>query len=150
MRVGRDRRAPWSAPGDGGYGPAAAAGETRVRRTTAASIARRALAETRAALTVRGSSRFLRSLVEGGAPYLDLLCTDRDGRVVAASDPHQLGQMLGERDWARTALRGEEFLSGPIPATDHTPAALEIAVPIRLDEQTGTIGALLGRYDWNH
>src|SRR5437870_3104822 len=260
MRVGRDRRAPWSAPGDSGYGPAAAAGEARVRRTTAASIARRALAQTRAALTVRGSSRirrrtkahptprvggvqermpmfslrslraklqifslalvivpgvlfalialararealeravgqqlgevahetldelaaalagerddvrawarqdvmrdvvigdldkrasrFLRSLVDGGAPFLELLCIDRDGRVVAATDPRSLGQMLGERDWARTALRGEEFLSGPIPASDRVPAAVEIAAPIRLPETGAVIGAVLGLYDW--
>src|SRR5947208_6369570 len=85
------------------------------------------------------ASRFLRSLTDGGAPYLDLLCIDRDGRVVAATDPRSLGQMLGERDWAHTALRGEEFLSGPIPASDRVPAAVEIAAPIRLPE-TGEIG----------
>ncbi|TMB17120.1 MAG: HAMP domain-containing protein [Deltaproteobacteria bacterium] len=95
------------------------------------------------------ASRFLRSLTDGGAPYLDLLCIDRDGRVVAASDPSWLGQMLGDRDWARTALRGEDFLRGPIGASDHAPPAVEIAAPIRVPEQTDTvIGALLGRYDW--
>ena len=94
------------------------------------------------------ASRFLRSLVDGGAPFLDLLCIDRDGRVVAATDPRSLGQMLGERDWARTALRGEEFLSGPIPASDHVAAAMEIAAPIRLPETGTVIGAVLGLYDW--
>jgi len=96
------------------------------------------------------ASRFLRSLVDGGAPFLDLLCIDRDGRVVAATDPRSLGQMLGERDWARTALQGEEFLSGPIPASDGAPPAVEIAVPIHLPETGTVIGALLGRYDWQH
>ena len=94
-------------------------------------------------------SRFLRSLVDGGAPYLDLLCIDRDGRVVASSDPASLGQMLGERDWARAALVGEKFLGGPTPVSDHVSSAVEIAAPIRLPEHTGeVIGALLGRYDW--
>jgi len=46
-------------------------------------------------------SRFLRSLIDDGAPYLDLLCIDRTGRVVASAHPRSLGQMLGERDWAR-------------------------------------------------
>ena len=96
------------------------------------------------------ASRFLRSLVDGGAPFLELLCIDRDGRVVAATDPRSLGQMLGERDWARTALRGEEFLSGPIPASDHVAAAMEIAAPIRLPETGTVIGAVLGLYDWQH
>src|SRR5207249_2124203 len=94
------------------------------------------------------ASRFLRSLVDGGAPFLELLCIDRDGRVVAATDPRSLGQMLGERDWAHTALRGEEFLSGPIPASDRVPAAVEIAAPIRLPETGAVIGAVLGLYDW--
>ena len=96
------------------------------------------------------ASRFLRSLVDGGAPYLDLLCVDASGRVVAASDPQWVGQMLGEHDWARTALGGEEFLRGPIPRSDNAPAAVEIAAPIRLPETGTVIGALLGRYDWHH
>ena len=95
------------------------------------------------------ASRFLRSLLDGGAPYLDLLCIDRDGRVVAATDPRALGQMLGKRDWARTALRGEEFLRGPMPASDDGPAVVEIAAPIRLPETGTVIGALFGRYDWH-
>src|SRR5438445_7739192 len=61
-RVGRDSAGGLSAPG--GYGPAAAAGEARVRRTTAASIARRA----RAALTVRGASRIRRGIDEETHP----------------------------------------------------------------------------------
>src|SRR5882762_9314416 len=61
MCVGSDRTgvsAP-SAPDAGGYSYsfAAAAGEASVRRTTAATSARRARAETHAALTVRGVSR---------------------------------------------------------------------------------------------
>ncbi|TMA97594.1 MAG: HAMP domain-containing protein, partial [Deltaproteobacteria bacterium] len=77
------------------------------------------------------ASRFLRSLVDGGAPFLELLCIDHDGRVVAATDPRSLGQMLGERDYG-------------------APPAVEIAVPIHLPETGTVIGALLGRYDWQH
>ena len=94
-------------------------------------------------------SRFLRSLIDDGAPYLDLLCIDRAGRIVASTDPRSLGQMLGEREWARAALGGETFWSGPIPLSDHASTAVEIAAPIGLPEHTGgVIGALLGRYDW--
>src|SRR5438132_6525929 len=68
MGVGSDRTAAWSVADDCGYGAAGAAGEARVRRTTAASIARRALAGTRAALTVRGTSRIRRGIDEEAHP----------------------------------------------------------------------------------
>lgn len=96
-------------------------------------------------------SRFLRSLKDGGAPYLELVCIDREGRVVAASDPIRLGSMLGERAWARAALAGKEFVTGPIALPDRRGATIEIAAPIHDPEGSGTVaGALLGQYDWGH
>ncbi len=89
-------------------------------------------------------SRFMRALTEGGAPYLDLVCVDGNGLVVAASDPIWLGRALAAEAWTRTALGGGEWLAGP-------PAAVEIAAPIYdPDHPAHVIGALLARYDWAH
>ncbi len=96
-------------------------------------------------------TRFLRSLQENGAPYRTLLCIDRSGRVVAATDPAEIGAMLGERPWAQAALAGDDFLAGPAPTSGDGPATVEMAVPI-LDPASSTevIGALLGRFEWEH
>jgi two-component system sensor histidine kinase HydH len=92
-------------------------------------------------------ARFLVGLKASGAPYLDFVCVDRTGRVLAATNPASLGEMLGARDWARTTLAGGDFLSGPLGS----PAVLEIASPIfHPDQPEVVIGALLGTYDWRH
>jgi len=96
-------------------------------------------------------SRFLRSLAEGGAPYLDLLCVDRVGHIVAATDPQEIGGPPGEREALRTALAGEEFLAGPVALPGNGSRVIEIAVPIPDPERPeAVIGALVGRYDWRH
>ncbi|MFN8543886.1 MAG: ATP-binding protein [Candidatus Binatia bacterium] len=94
-------------------------------------------------------TRFLRSLVDNGAPYLDLLCVDRDGRVLAATDPGAIGHRVADAPWARAALGGMEFVAGPTPRSADGRPAVEIAAPIHDPGGSGAvIGALLGHYDW--
>ena len=50
-------------------------------------------------------ARFLRSLVDGGAPFLSLVCFDRDGRVVAASDPRWAAEGSEDERGAHGARR---------------------------------------------
>jgi len=95
-------------------------------------------------------AHFLRSLQEGGVSYRELLAIDGDGRVVAATDPAEIGRVLRDLPWAVATLAGDEFLAGPAPTAPGQPGWVEIAAPVR-DGGSGTvIGALLGRYDWAH
>jgi signal transduction histidine kinase len=95
-------------------------------------------------------SRFLHSLVASGAPYRELFCVDRTGRVVAASDPGLLGALLESQRAVRVALEGRRFLAGTVTSAAGRPA-IEIAVPIAdPDRPEAVIGALVGRYDWHH
>lgn len=92
-------------------------------------------------------TRFLLSLKQSDASYLDLLCTDAGGRVIAASNPAALGAAYAQSEWFRTAVLGKDYLAGPAPV-DGRPA-LEIAVPIYdPDNHAVVIGTLLGLYDW--
>ena len=95
-------------------------------------------------------SRFLISL-KGNGRYLDFLCSDANGRAVAASDPALLGRDDRDRPWHRAISSGEEFLGAPAASPDARPSAIEIAAPVYDPEQPGVrIGALLGLYDWRH
>lgn len=94
-------------------------------------------------------TRFLSSLQQSDTGYLDLLCVDVDGHVMAASNPALIGGTYAGRDWFRTALTGNEFLGGPRPAMLDGQPTLEIAAPIRdPDNRRSVIGAMLGVYDW--
>lgn len=91
-------------------------------------------------------ARFLRSLVDGGAPYLELSCVDRSGRVIATTAAEQLGRSLADRPGVKAALAGVERMEGP--TGDDVPV-VEFVVPIPDPEGSrATIGALIGRYDW--
>ncbi|MBP1684668.1 MAG: signal transduction histidine kinase, nitrogen specific, NtrB [Deltaproteobacteria bacterium] len=92
---------------------------------------------------------FLISLNQSDTGYLDLLCVDADGRVVAASDRALIGGVRADNDWFHATRAGNEFLGGPqLNAADDQPT-LEIAAPIRdPGNRTQVIGALLGVYDW--
>jgi len=93
-------------------------------------------------------ARFLVSVRDSTPGYTDLLCTDRAGRVVAATDPLALGQGYADAGWHKTAIGGREYRAGPIvPAAGAAPV-LEIAAPIPAPEAPGeTIGVLRVRYD---
>jgi two-component system sensor histidine kinase HydH len=96
-------------------------------------------------------SRFLRSLAAGGAPYLSLLALDRSGHVVAASEPRWLGTAYGDREGARAALGGSEFVGGPaVVPEEGDRRAIETWMPVPDPERPdAVIGALVGRYDWS-
>jgi signal transduction histidine kinase len=95
-------------------------------------------------------ARFLRSLIEGGAPFLALACVGRDGHVVATSDPRWL-EVAQASEGARRALAGEDFLREPTLAAPSEPTAVELAVPIPDPERAeAVVGALVGYYDWAH
>ncbi len=94
-------------------------------------------------------SRLLASLTSNGSAYLDLLCTDARGRVVAASSPALLGRDYADRPWLQAALAGKSSLAGPGPAPEGERAALEIASPVFDPERRDkVIGTLVGHYDW--
>ncbi len=93
-------------------------------------------------------SRFLLSLKESDA-YLDLLCTDASGRVVASSNATLLGASFAGAPWASSSLAGRSHLAGPVDWPGYPDKVLEIAVPIYDPDHGGSvIGALLGLYDW--
>lgn len=95
-------------------------------------------------------SRFLASLKQSDSGYVELLCTDMSGRVVAASNPALVGLSQTDSDWFRAAVSGREFLSGPVRPSQDAPQVLEIAAPIHSPDAPGTvIGTFLGWYDWN-
>jgi two-component system, NtrC family, sensor histidine kinase HydH len=95
-------------------------------------------------------ARFLTSVRESDAGYVDLLCTDRDGRVVAATDPFALNQVYADAAWYRAASGGGEYLAGPIRPTVDAAPVMEFAAPIPAPEASGeTIGVLRVRYDLN-
>jgi two-component system sensor histidine kinase HydH len=94
-------------------------------------------------------SRFLASLKDGDGRYLDLLCADANGQIVAASNPTLIGGVQRDREWFSGARQGKEILRGPAVSFEYGRPALEIAAPIYDPERPGTIiGALLGLYDW--
>jgi len=94
-------------------------------------------------------ARFLASLQNDDARYLDLLCADAGGRIVVASNPASIGTAQGQNEWFRGALQGKEMLRGPAVSPEYGRPALEIAAPIYDPDRPGAIiGALLGLYDW--
>ena len=96
----------------------------------------------------RQISKFFIGLRESDAGYLELLCTDASGRVVAASDPARVGANHAQSDWYRAAAGGKDYLAGPVPL-DGGGQALEIAAPVFDPEAPErVIGAVLGLYDW--
>ena len=93
-------------------------------------------------------ARFLGTVREAG--YRAVLCADRSGRVVAATDPAEVGTLVADRPWFRAALAGSQTSTGPEP-DDAEHATIDIAAPI-LDPDEGpeVIGVMLARYDWAH
>ena len=93
-------------------------------------------------------ARFLTSVRESDAGYVDLLCTDRAGRVVAATDPAVLGVVYAETAWQHAGMGGTDYLSGPAHSAPGGAPVLEFATPIPAPEVSGvSIGVLRARYD---
>jgi len=91
----------------------------------------------------------LTSLNQADTGYLDLLCVNAEGLVVAASNRALVGGMYADRAWFHAARSGTDFLGGPRVSAVGDQPTLEIAAPIRdPDNRARVIGALLGVYDW--
>lgn len=94
-------------------------------------------------------SRFLTSLKESDIGYVDLLCTDATGRVVASSNPALIGTSQAEQEWYRATVGGSEFYAASAVVQDAGHPELELGTRIYSPDASGTmIGTLLGRYDW--
>jgi len=94
-------------------------------------------------------SRFLRTVTENEALYLEVLCTDHGGSVVAASSGEWIGRNVN--GWkAMVSLReGAEAWAGPVASPELGREVLEIGVPIaNPDPPGGQIGTLILIYDW--
>ena len=95
-------------------------------------------------------AHLLMSIKQSNAGYLDLVCTDAGGRVVATTNAAVLDAMQGEAPWSRTVRSGKEFLAGPVAIGAGGRSVLEIAAPVYDPENPqAVIGGLLGLYDWN-
>jgi signal transduction histidine kinase len=85
-------------------------------------------------------SSFLASLRHGCAACLDLYVIDREGRVVAASDPARLG---------RRVAASPPPLEGPLDDPDAARPSLRLAAPIADPDDAGKrLGTLVALLDW--
>ncbi|MBX3180864.1 MAG: HAMP domain-containing protein [Candidatus Hydrogenedentes bacterium] len=90
--------------------------------------------------------------LQQNSDFLEVLCTDTNGRIVAASNFDRSGEMIGIDEAIRSALSGAPYIS---PVTAHIDGdgvsvpSICIAYPLRgaFDEET-IIGAIAGYYDW--
>jgi two-component system sensor histidine kinase HydH len=95
-------------------------------------------------------SRFLISLKESDIGYIDLLCTDATGRVVAATDPALLGISQADRDGYRALAGGDDLFVGSTVVPDREHRELEFGTRIYNPDAPGSmLGTLLGWYDWD-
>jgi two-component system sensor histidine kinase HydH len=92
----------------------------------------------------------LMSIKQSNAGYLDLVCMDAEGQVVATTNAALLDAMQAKALWFPAVRSGKEFLGGPVRIGAGGPPVLEIAAPIYdPDNPQAVIGGLLGLYDWN-
>jgi signal transduction histidine kinase len=94
-------------------------------------------------------SRFLATVRDGKAAYLEALSVDDRGGVVAAGSGKWIGGSV--RDWGASIALGNdaESLSGPAPLPGFESDVLAIAVPIENPDAAGErIGRLILIYDW--
>jgi hypothetical protein len=114
------------------------AGEAAERRAAEAS----SRTSPRQAALDSPASRFLAELSASDPIYLDLLLTDREGRLVAASSP-TVGYLQSDQDWWRAAYadgrRGRAILTDVSRDPDSGRHAMTMAVPV-----TGASGELAG------
>ncbi len=94
-------------------------------------------------------SKFLRTVRDHKATYLDVFCVDGHGVVVAASSGDWIGRRAHGWDVMRSLRQDAEALVGPIASTDFGREVVEIGVPIRNpDPPGGAVGSLVLIYDW--
>jgi len=95
-------------------------------------------------------SRFLKTARENEVMYLEILCADGHGDVVAASSGARIGRDVDGSHAMGSLRRGAETLDGPTASPDFGREVLEIGVPIENpDPPGGQIGSLILIYDWS-
>jgi two-component system, NtrC family, sensor histidine kinase HydH len=94
-------------------------------------------------------TRYLASLQEGSAVYLELLCVDLDGRVTAATDPRDIGRSIRREPWFTRAAEGREAFAGPSHSARYGSGVLHITSEIfHPDDPAQKIGYIAAVYDW--
>lgn len=94
-------------------------------------------------------SKFLRAVRDNKTTYLEVLCVDADGTVVAASSGDWIGRSVESWDVMTSLRKGAEALVGPTASPDFGREVIEIGVPIdNPDPPRGPIGNLILIYDW--
>lgn len=89
----------------------------------------------------------LASIKQRHAGYLDLLCTDANGRIIASTRAGQGAASLAQHKWYRAVRSGRDFIGKPHSTQGR--AVVELAVPILDPNGSGrVIGGLLGWYRW--
>lgn len=94
-------------------------------------------------------SKFLRTVKGNKTTYLEVLCVNRAGDVVAASSGEWIGRTT--RTWESMLLlrNGAEAVVGPTATSDFKREVAEIGVPIENPDAPGNvIGNLILVYDW--
>jgi signal transduction histidine kinase len=90
-------------------------------------------------------SSFLTSLKGGCPTCLDFLVLDREGRVLASSNPSLIGRPVG----AHGGVPVDAAIEGPIDAPDHGRSSLRFSVSIPdPDAPAAVLGWLIGLVDW--
>jgi signal transduction histidine kinase len=94
-------------------------------------------------------SRFLRTARDNKATYLDVLCVDSQGGVVAASSGEWIGRRVDGWNAMASLRKDAEVLVAPTGSPDLWREALQIAVPIQNPDPPGEqIGSLILIYGW--
>lgn len=94
-------------------------------------------------------SKFLQTVRDSKAAYLEVVCSDRHGAVVAASRGAWIGRDLNGWDVMRWLRNGTEGLVGPVASPDFGHAVVIIGAPIHNPDPPGeVIGNVILVYDW--
>ena len=91
--------------------------------------------------------------LQANSDFLEIWCTDTNGKIVAANDFNRLGQRVGDLDGVQQALSGTPFVSSVSrhkPLHDAEGPSVYLVFPLRgaFDEET-LIGTIVGFYDWH-
>lgn len=94
-------------------------------------------------------SRLLATIKDQGGSYFDLLCTNADGEVVAASAARLVGKTLDRNSFAPGEASSEISMRGPTARSPYPRLSLEARLPVpHPDPPHQRIGTLIAFYDF--
>ncbi len=90
--------------------------------------------------------------LQANSDFLEIWCTDANGKIVASSDFNRLEQRVGEQEGVHMALTGVPYVSpvgvqAALPKVTTPTVCLAFPLLGAFDEET-LIGTLVGFYDW--